>query len=88
MSPIQTDRSLIGTVFSLTGATNIASYKAHLKLLIMSQKQQYHAPASGQKVFGATKIPYGTVFCGVDYSTIGNTAILSPSTTFSHHNLQ
>jgi hypothetical protein len=34
--------------------------------MVMSQKQQYRAPTSGQKGFGAPKIRYGTVLCGLD----------------------
>ena len=34
--------------------------------MLISQKQQYQAPTSVQKVFGARKIQYGTVFCGVE----------------------
>jgi hypothetical protein len=34
--------------------------------MFMSQKQQYHAPTSGQNVFGAPKTHYSIVFCGVE----------------------
>ena len=47
-------------------STHINGYHKFSLFQGMPQKQQYHLPTSGQKVLGAPKIRYGTVFCGVE----------------------